>query len=265
MKSNKLVSIVTPVYNGEEFIEKCIQSVLNQTYKNIEHIIVDGGSTDNTLNIINKYKNKYNMRYISEKDNGMYDAINKGFMMAKGDIYAWLNSDDMYMPWAIEVIEKVMTKADINWCTCIPAYWNINSILTSTSLVINIYSRRLLKKGYYNGKTFGFVQQESTFWTKKLWDISGGIDTKYKLAGDYYLWKKFSEYDYLYTLDTVVSGFRVHKNQQTANINNYFNELPTIPKVLTFITRYVNYMGIINLFISLINKKKLIHVNKYIN
>ena len=98
MNHHPKVSIVTACYNSEKYIEDCIKSIMRQTYDNVEHIIVDGGSTDGTLDIIKKYENQYNMRWISEKDNGMYDAITKGFRMASGEIYAWLNSDDMYMP-----------------------------------------------------------------------------------------------------------------------------------------------------------------------
>lgn len=91
-----LVSIVTPSYNQGRFIEQAILSVKDQEYPNIEHIIVDGGSSDHTLDVIRKYVGTYRMRYISEPDNGQADAVNKGFGLAKGDIIGWLNSDDMY-------------------------------------------------------------------------------------------------------------------------------------------------------------------------
>ena len=100
MRENPLISIVTPCLNSEEYLEYCIKSIMSQSYPNVEHIIVDGGSTDSTLDIIRKYEGRYNMRWFSEKDNSMYEAIINGFKLANGEIYAWLNSDDMYMPWA---------------------------------------------------------------------------------------------------------------------------------------------------------------------
>ncbi len=97
MIENPLVSIITPSYNQGKYIEDTIKSVMNQDYQNIEHLVIDGGSTDNTINILKKYENKYNLNWISEPDNGQSDALNKGFAVANGDIVGWLNSDDCYI------------------------------------------------------------------------------------------------------------------------------------------------------------------------
>lgn len=103
-----LVSIITPSYNQGRFISDTIESVLAQDYDYIEYIVIDGGSTDNTLDVLEKYKNR--LCYISEKDNGQSDAINKGFRMAKGEIVAWLNSDDVYEPGCISRIVSEFQK-----------------------------------------------------------------------------------------------------------------------------------------------------------
>jgi len=105
-----LVSIVTPSFNKGRFIEETILSIKNQTYPRIEHIIIDGGSTDNTIDIIKKYEGTYNMRWVSEPDKGQADAINKGWRMAKGEILAYLNADDTYTPWAVETAVKYLTE-----------------------------------------------------------------------------------------------------------------------------------------------------------
>lgn len=103
------VSIITPSCNSGKFINKTILSVKNQDYPNIEHAIIDGGSTDGTLDIIKSFEGTYNIRWVSEKDEGQYDAINKGFRMAKGDILGYINSDDMYLP---DTISKVVNCFD---------------------------------------------------------------------------------------------------------------------------------------------------------
>lgn len=106
IKEKPLVSIITPSYNQGRFIEDCILSIKNQTYANIEHIIVDAKSNDNTIEVIKTYENKYNLKWISEKDKGQADAINKGYAIAKGDIVTWLNSDDFYLH--VHVIEEIV-------------------------------------------------------------------------------------------------------------------------------------------------------------
>jgi len=100
---NPLVSIITPVFNGIKYLENCIQNVLSQSYPHIEHIFIDGGSDDGTLDMLNSYKNKYpdRIRLISEPDNGVGEAINKGLKMAKGEIFGWLDADSMFEPDAI--------------------------------------------------------------------------------------------------------------------------------------------------------------------
>lgn len=104
--------------------EDCIQSIMKQRYKDYEHIVVDGGSSDGTIDILKKYENQYPLRWISEKDRGMYDAIRKGFKMARGDIFCWLNSDDMFMPWTLQVVGKVMKNSRVQWITGLPSHFN---------------------------------------------------------------------------------------------------------------------------------------------
>ena len=106
------ISIVMPSYNQVEFIERSILSVLNQNYQNYELLIIDGGSNDGTIEIIKKYQ-KYITFWISEKDKGQSDALNKGFKLCTGEIYGWLNSDDVYLPNAFKLIMKAAKKTQI--------------------------------------------------------------------------------------------------------------------------------------------------------
>lgn len=254
--NNKKVTIVTPTFNSGEYLEDCINSIKNQTYKNIEHIIIDGGSSDNTIEIIKKHQPDYNMTWISEPDNGMYEAISKGFTAAHGEIFSWLNSDDMYLPWAVELVVKVMEKNHIDWCTGIPARWNKTGILHNIGIIAPVYSQFFIKKGLYHGKALGWIQQESTFWTRRLWEISGGINPALKYAGDFYLWKSFSKHTRIYTISSILAGFRKHKNQKTTDIDQYYKE---IEKYCTLTGKILmKFQKLFFLILVIVNNKQFI-------
>lgn len=229
MKNTKrTVSIVTPTLNQGRYLQACIDSVRNQTYGDVEHIIVDGGSTDDTIEILKRNEGRYRMLWVSEPDNGMYDAINKGFGIATGEIFAWLNSDDMYMPWGVELAVRVMNAKQIDWCTGVPGFWTEDGLFHGVPKVLPVYPRCLIRKGYYHGRALGWIQQESTFWTRQLWEKSGGVNAALHYAGDYYLWKSFAEHADLYTINSVLSGFRQHSQQKSVNMDKYFAEIPDV-------------------------------------
>jgi glycosyltransferase involved in cell wall biosynthesis len=103
-----MISVITPVFNGDQHIEACIKSVIDQACNNVEHIIIDGGSTDTTVEIIKQYAKKYpHIVWVSEKDNGQSDAMNKGINMAKGNILSFLNVDDYYEPGALNRVNQL--------------------------------------------------------------------------------------------------------------------------------------------------------------
>ena len=228
MIKNPKISIVTPTYNSEMYLEKCISSIKNQKYDNYEHIIVDGVSTDGTLDIIKKYEGTYPMRWISEPDEGMYDAINKGFATATGDVYAWLNSDDFYFPWTLNVVAMVFEKRNVEWITGISSntkqYGN-EEITYQLPNMPAVFCTPLIKRGLYDGRTMYFVQQESCFWTRNVWQQVGGIEKKYKYAGDYHLWKKMAAITDLYTVQCNLASFRIHEEQKSKNVEEYYNEV----------------------------------------
>lgn len=218
-----MITIVTPVYNGEEYIKECIASIQNQQYSNYEHIIVDGKSTDNTLDIVEQYKDDH-IKIISEKDNGMYDAIKKGFEMANGEIYAWLNADDTYLPWAFRIMNYAM-KQKVDWCTCMNGFQDTMGIFKFSDLYY--YKREWIRKGYYNGRVLRFIQQESTFWTRELFQRvnAGEIISHYMMAGDFALWRAFARYAPLYSMPTAIAGFRVHSGQKSSDMSKYYEEI----------------------------------------
>ena len=230
-------SIVTPTYNSEKYLADTIESVLSQEGDfEVEYIIIDGDSKDNTIDIIKKYAKKYPLRWISEKDNGMYSAINKGFSMASGDIYAYINSDDIYLPNAFQVISKTFKKYPaIHWLKGITeiADEKLNTTKTSPCYIFN---QEWIKKGIY-GRNAYFIHQDSVFWKKELWNKIGKIDEKFKLAGDYYLWTQFAKHFPLWSINTPVSRFRKRSDQLSEDMTDYRKEQSEIqPEQKDFLT-----------------------------
>jgi len=183
--NNPLVSIISPSYNQAQFIEETILSIKNQKYQNIEHIIVDGGSNDGTLDIIKKYENTYNMKWISEKDDGMYDAISKGLKLAKGEILAYLNTDDLYFDWSIQVVvdKYNLLGSDNFFVYGDTLFYSEDQNLYNPSINAPRTARNILS-GYFG------LSQPSVFWTKKIYSHIGGFDSNLKFAGDLEYWIK---------------------------------------------------------------------------
>lgn len=182
------VSIITVVYNNREYIKDCVQSVLGQTYENIEYIVIDGGSTDGTLNILEEYREKID-RIISEPDRGACDAMNKGIKIASGDIIAILMSDDIYFDESVlEKVVKIMADDRIESCYGDLVYVD----RTNTDKIV-----RYWKAGefYRDSLRRGWMPPHPTLFIKKEVYLKYGVfNTEYKIANDYdlilrLLWK----------------------------------------------------------------------------
>ena len=175
------VSIITVSLNSAHTIEDCIISVMNQTYKNIEYIIIDGGSTDRTIDILNKYKNKITYQ-ISEKDCGIYDAMNKGIKLATGENVGIINSDDIYANrFVVEEIAEVMSKENINSCYSDLAYVDKEN----TDRII-----RFWRPGKYSKTKFkrGWMPPHPSFFVKNdIYKRFALYNLKFPIVADYEL------------------------------------------------------------------------------
>ncbi len=173
------ISIITVTYNSSKTLKDTLESVLKQTYKNYEHIIVDGLSKDNTMQIVKEYETKYNgkLRYISEKDSGLYDAMNKGIKMATGDIIGILNSDDIYAH--ENVLQKIVEK--FKETNCDGTYANL--IFMDEETMKNPQRIWNSPKGKLEN---GWHPAHPTLYLKKeVYDKIGIFNLKYKIAADY--------------------------------------------------------------------------------
>ncbi len=234
MQKLPTISLVTPSYNQGGFIEETIKSVLAQKYDNLEYIIIDGKSSDGAVEIIDKYKNDLSY-YISENDRGQYDAINKGFSKSTGDIMAWINSDDVYLPNTLSLVGRIFAQfEEVEWLTTrYPAVIDENGNLIKLQTVPG-FSRH----GFLCGDNLpasgwqatSFIQQESTFWRRSLWERAGGkIDDSFNFAGDFELWGRFFENAQLYAVDVPLACFRKHDSQKSsAQFAAYLAEAKTI-------------------------------------
>jgi tetratricopeptide (TPR) repeat protein len=218
-----LISIVTPSFNQGVFLEDCIDSVLSQNYPNLEFIIMDGGSTDNSFEIIKKYE-RFLTYWQSGPDGGQYAAITEGFRRTSGEIMSWLNSDDKFHPNAFFIVAAVfMNRPDVEWITGRSNTLNEKGEQSWICEYANRYSRsKYLKKEYSSP----WIQQEGTFWRRKLWEMSGAtLRSELEYAGDLELWVRFFRITRLFLIDALLAGYRFQPSSKTRlSMDKYLKE-----------------------------------------
>jgi glycosyltransferase involved in cell wall biosynthesis len=214
------ISIVTPSFNQGRFLEETIQSVVDQKYPNLEYIIVDGGSTDNSAEIIKRYQDQI-AYWVSEPDHGMYHAIQKGFSRSTGEIMTWINSDDILSFKSLFTVAQIFSEYEqVEWLNGMPNQIDEEgrSVGTATSPAWNKYR--------YLRCDFKYIQQEGMFWRRSLWKRAGGyIDDKLQLAGDLELWSRFFNHAELFYVSCILGTFRMRSaNQKSLEYLNQYNE-----------------------------------------
>ena len=180
MSANPLVSIITPSYNQARFLEQTMHSVLDQDYPNIEYMVVDGGSTDGSVDLIRKAQGKLSW-WVSEKDEGQADAINKGLARAKGEIVAWLNSDDYYQPGAVAAAVKALEEHPQAGFV----YGNVR-VVDEEEQTLNQLT--YAEWGLTDLMAFRIIGQPSIFMRREVLERAGSLDLSYHLLLDHQLW-----------------------------------------------------------------------------
>lgn len=224
------ISIVTPSLNQSVFLRHAMQSVLGQGYPELEYVVIDGGSTDGSLEIIREHADRL-AYWVSKPDGGQYEAINEGFSHTSGDIMAWLNADDMYLPWAFSLVAELFSRfPEIEWLTSLfPLVWDRNGLAVRCKQLDGFNRQEFLRGAYLMGPGWyakHFLQQEATFWRRSLWQRAGaGLDPSLTLAGDFELWARFFEQSEVYGVEAPIAGFRLHGDQKSVrNLKGYIEE-----------------------------------------
>jgi glycosyltransferase involved in cell wall biosynthesis len=213
------ITVVTPSFNQGKFIEETIRSVLLQDYPNLEYIIMDGGSTDNTVEIIKKYE-PWITYWVSEKDRGQCHAINKGFARATGDIFAWLCSDDVYAPGALRCVAENLGNKSLAMVV------GASMITHGPDTLEGTLDRRRpsFEEMAYDVKT---LPQPSTFWTRDLWGVGGPLNEDLYFVMDYDLWLRMVPRAHsVRFIDDILSYQRTQPEQKSRNDHPRIIEFP---------------------------------------
>jgi glycosyltransferase involved in cell wall biosynthesis len=213
------ISLVTPSFEQARFLESTLASIHDQRYPDLDHVVVDGGSTDGSVAILERFAD---LRFTSGPDGGMYDAIDRGFAATTGEVMGWLNADDLHAPWTLALVGELFERfPTVEWLTTqYPMIFDESGRCVQTGYGGGFNAHAFLRGANLPGRGWfatGFVMQESTFWRRSLWERAGGrMDTSLKLAGDFELWARFFEHAPLHAVAAPLAGFRRHGGQKTA-------------------------------------------------
>jgi len=227
------ISIVTPNYNYGRFIGAAMESVLSQNYPDLEYIVLDDGSTDDSVETIRRYETRLS-HWETGPNRGQYRTITSGFTRATGEILGWLNSDDMHLPWTLRAVGDIFaTFPDVHWISSLrQAHWDWDGYCVVVSA-----NRGLSREAFLDGRYLPpdaddprgvpaenreFIQQESTFWRRSLWEKAGGyVSHEFGAAGDFELFARFCRQASPVGVDVPLAGFRHQQHQQSAQREKY--------------------------------------------
>lgn len=212
-------SIVIPTLNQVKTFEDTLQSVIRQDYGNYEIIVIDGGSTDGTIDMVMEYK-EYISYFKSEKDSGQSSAINKGFKKATGDVYAWINSDDFYLQGAFSQVASVFKRDN-----SVDIVVGAGEIVTRECIFLKyIPAMEMERKNLLMWEDDKWIMQQCCFWRSEVWKKSGGVDESLHLLMDYDLWLNYSNFAKSCTIESILAVMRYYPGAKTISERERVNE-----------------------------------------
>jgi glycosyltransferase involved in cell wall biosynthesis len=220
------ITVVTPSFNHAPFIEETIRSVVLQRYPNLEYIVMDGGSTDGTVEIIKRYE-PWLAHWVSEPDDGQSDALDKAFRMATGEVIAYINSDDIYMPYTFDLVARLFRFApEVDWLTGHSSFLVDRRILSPRRRHIDAFNARLFQIGLHTPWFFGIPQQVSSFWKRDLYVKAGDrMEPSLYQAMDVDLWIRMSRFSAPTFVPASLGLMRLHDEQKSAAPDAPFEEI----------------------------------------
>ncbi len=205
------ISLVTPSFNQADYLETTLRSVLDQGYPNLEYIVVDGSSTDSSVEILERYGPRLAW-WTSERDRGHGHALNKGFARASGEILGWINSDDLLLPGSLLLVGSLFAQfAEMDWLT------SPGAAAEPLGRLIDAHQPTPWTRSYFLRARDCFIQQESTFWRRDLWERAGGYVSEHLLSCDHELWARFFRYARLYQTPGLIGAFRYRPDQRSVH------------------------------------------------
>ncbi len=215
MPSLPRITVITPSLNQRAFIEETIQSVLSQNYPNLEYIVMDGGSTDGTLQILKRYEGK--LRWFSERDRGQSDAINKGMRLATGDVLAFLNSDDTYEPGGLLRVGCYFADhPEAKWLT--GRCRTIDCDSAEIRKMVTYYKNLWLSAPRYSVLlVLNYISQPATFWRREVMEKIGGFDESLRYSMDYDYWLRVGREFKLAVIEDYLASFRLHPESKAGS------------------------------------------------
>ena len=204
------ISIITPSYNQGSFIEWTVRSVLLQRYPNLEYIVMDGGSKDQTCEVLDRYSDWF-AHYVSEKDKGQADAIARGFEKSTGEIMAYLNSDDMLAPGTLQFVARYFAEHPE-----VDAIYSHRCTVDEANKVIWYWILGRHSNWYMS--RWDLIPQETCFWRRRLFDRTGNIDPAFRFAMDYDLFVRFMQKGKMVRLNRFLGVFRKHTEAKTSQL-----------------------------------------------